>query len=85
MMSDPTLNGSSEVQLARISERLDNLNTAYLAFRSDVHEDLHQLRQQTHEWLQVMVNKLPTWAVAVGGFMTTAIGAMAMWIITHKQ
>lgn len=75
---------ANEVQLARIDERLENLTREHSQFRSQIQDELQQLRQQTHEWLQIMVNKLPTWAVALGGFMTTALGAMAMWIMTHK-
>ncbi len=74
---------STDAQLATISERLNNLHSEHARFRESVSEDLHQLRDQTHQWLQVMVNKLPTWAVVLGGFMASSIGAMAMWIITH--
>ena len=76
--------GANDVQLARIDERLESLTREHSQFRTDIQEELRQLRKQTHDWLQVTVNKLPAWAIAVGGFMTTALGAMAMWIITHK-
>ena len=75
---------SNEVQLARIDERLESLTREHSQFRAQIQGELQQLRKQTHEWLQTMVNKLPTWAVALGGFMATALGAMAMWILTHK-
>ena len=76
--------GSNDVQLARIDERLQHLTDEHSQFRSQIQGEMQQLRQQTHEWLGIMVDKLPTWAVALGGLMTTAIGAMAMWILTHK-
>jgi hypothetical protein len=79
------------VTLARIDERLKNLIVEYNEFRTDTHKDLRQLRDQTHEGMQkmqatilAMSDKIPSWAVVVGGFMCTSIGAMAMWIITHK-
>ncbi len=71
-------------QLARIDERLVSLTREYEQFRQQVHTDMTQFREQTHEWMQVMVNKLPTWAVMLGGAMASSIGAMAMWILTHK-
>ncbi len=70
-------------QLARIDERLVSLTREFEQSRQQFHKDMSQFREQTHEWMQTMVNKLPNWAVVVGGFMTTALGAMAMWIITH--
>ena len=75
---------TSEVQLARIDERLENLTREHSQFRSQIQGEMQQLRTQTHEWLEVLVNKLPAWATVLGGFMATAIGAMAMWILTHK-
>lgn len=72
-----------DVQLARIEERLLSLTREHEQFRKENHEEMIQFRTQTHQWMQVMVNKLPTWAVAIGGVMSTALGAMAMWIITH--
>ncbi len=71
-------------QLARIDERLQSLTAEHSTFRVQVQRDMGQLRDQTHEWMQIMVNKLPNWAITVGGFMATALGAMAMWILTHK-
>ncbi len=75
---------STESQLATISERLNNLSAEHGRFREEMGNEMHQLRDQTHDWLQIMVNKLPTWAVVLGGFMATALGSMAMWILTHR-
>ena len=75
---------TSEVQLARIDERLENLTREHSQFRSQIQGEMQQLRTQTHEWLEVLVNKLPGWATVLGGLMATALGAMAMWILTHK-
>lgn len=47
-------------------------------------EDMTQLRNQTHDWMQAMLNRLPVWAVSVLTAGGTALGAMAMWILTHK-
>ena len=79
-----TTSSEHDVQLARIEERLLNLTREHEQFRAQMHTEMIQFRKQTHEWMQQMVDKLPTWAVVVGGLMSTSIGAMAMWIITNK-
>jgi len=45
--------------------------------------DLTAMRQQTHDWMQRLNNRLPPWVVLVLSGAGTAIGAMAMWILTH--
>ena len=45
--------------------------------------DLNAMRQQTHDWMQRLNNRLPPWVVLVLSGAGTAIGAMAMWILTH--
>lgn len=74
---------TTDTQLALLEQAVTILSREHGTFREQICSDMLQLREQTHEWMQQMVNRLPNWAVIVGGFMCTSIGAMAMWIITH--
>lgn len=67
-----------------LQERVTNYIRESAADREALHEEIGALRQQTHDWMQAMLNRLPPWAVAVGSAMWMALGAMAMWIINHK-
>lgn len=73
-----------DIQLARIEERLLNLTREHHNFSTQIRSEMLQFREQTHEWLQSMVDKLPMWAIIVGGAMCTTIGSMAMYILTSK-
>lgn len=75
---------SNSVQLARIDERLESLTKEHGDFRRQIQHEMYQMRTQTHEWLEVMMSKLPTWAVVLGGTMASALGAMAVFILTHR-
>lgn len=73
-----------DVQLEVLDERLNNLMDDNLVAHQVLTEDLKQLRSQTHDWMQAMLNRLPPWAVWVGMLSATAMGAMVMFIITHS-
>lgn len=45
--------------------------------------DMTAMRQQTHDWMQRLNNRLPPMVAWILGAAGTAIGAMAMWILTH--
>lgn len=80
----PNENGNNHLELGIINERLNNFMREAIADRAMLHGEIDALRQQTHDWMQAMLNRLPPWAVAVGSAMWMAVGAMAMWIINHK-
>lgn len=75
-----------------IRERLANFIRDSLSDRHEVwkeinslrNEDIANLRTQTHDWMQAMLNRLPPWAVWLGMLMASGLGAETMWIITHK-
>lgn len=76
---------SQDTQLALLEQAVTASTREHGEFRKQICQDMLQLRQQTHEWMQQMVNRLPTWASILGGLMCGAIGSMAMWILTHNK
>ena len=68
-----------------LNERVKNFMAQSEADRADLRIQVNALRQQTHDWMQAMLNRLPPWAVAVGSAMWTLLGAMAMWILQHLK
>ena len=72
------------MRLGILEERLSNLIESNLETHEELHSDMTSLRTQTHDWMQKVLDRLPSWAVAVMSLGATALGGMAMWIITHK-
>jgi len=79
-----------DVLLSVLGERVHNIvidNQEYRRRYDDALKaldlDLTSMRQQTHDWMQKIVNRPPAWAVWVMTSGATALGAMLMWIITH--
>jgi len=45
--------------------------------------DLASMRQQTHDWMQKIVNRPPAWSVWLMTSAGTIIGALVMFILAH--
>ena len=71
------------VELKVLTERLTNFIEESSSDRRQIRQEIESMRKQTHDWMQAMLNRLPPWAIAIGSVMTTTMGAMAMWILTH--
>jgi hypothetical protein len=68
-----------------LNERVKNFMDQSESDRADLRVQVNTLRNQTHDWMQAMLNRLPPWAVAVGSAMWTVLGAMSMWILQHLK
>lgn len=73
-----------DTHIALLEQAVTGLTREHGEFRKQICGDMLQMRDQTHEWMQQMLNRLPTWASILGGLMCGAIGSMAMYILTHK-
>jgi|GEM_PF-4629457 hypothetical protein len=53
--------------------------------QEDIQTRATALNGKMDDWIKLMQNRLPVWAVWVGWAMAMMIGSMAMWIITHGK
>ncbi len=80
----------NDSRLSVLEANLHNLIESNDKHHCVLDDDLNRVRDQSHEWLQAidktqeaMLNRLPVWAVSVITLGSTALGGMAMWILTH--
>lgn len=72
------------IELSVLRERLDNFIEESTAQHIRIQNEIQDMRKQTHDWMQAMLNRLPPWAMAIGSLLTTLVGAMATLLFTHK-